>query len=121
MAEDERILALLIKWEERRQQGWSCTAEDLCPTDPALCEKLRQRIRRREQIAAFLAVAADEQTPPSADTSPGGLSDGLKELRASLRPAVSPDELGRLGGYRVLSLLGKGGMGAVWRAEDVWL
>jgi hypothetical protein len=90
MAEDERILALLFEWEERRQQGWPCTAEELCPSDPALREKLRRRIRRREQIASFLALAADGQTPPpSADTPPGGLPDGLAELRASLRACES--------------------------------
>jgi urea transport system substrate-binding protein len=38
--------------------------------------------------------------------------------RALLRPATSPDELGWLGEYRVLRLLGCGGMGVVLEAED---
>src|SRR5262249_37563508 len=38
-----------------------------------------------------------------------------------LSPARGPDELGWLGPYRVLQLLGKGGMGIVFRAEDSYL
>jgi serine/threonine protein kinase len=38
-----------------------------------------------------------------------------------LAPPQGPDELGRLGPYRVLKLLGAGGMGLVFQAEDLQL
>src|SRR4051812_27006195 len=38
-----------------------------------------------------------------------------------LRPPQRPDELGRLGDYRVLRAIGTGGMGVVFEAEDTVL
>jgi WD40 repeat protein/serine/threonine protein kinase len=43
------------------------------------------------------------------------------EGAAFLSPPQQPGELGRLGNYRVLKVLGQGGMGMVYQAEDVQL
>src|SRR5262249_44115583 len=56
---------------------------------------------------------AAEAQPPGA-VSPGGPFPFL-------RPPLEPDEIGRLGNYRVLRLLGQGGMGIVFEAEDITL
>jgi non-specific serine/threonine protein kinase len=62
---------------------------------------------------------------PEATVSAGGCAEMHGDtgrldqaLRACLAPPQSPGEIGRLGEYRVLKVLGAGGMGVVFQAED---
>jgi WD40 repeat protein/serine/threonine protein kinase len=61
-----------------------------------------ERLRQQSRATTTDAPAGSEEAP---------------EL-TFLAPPQGPDELGRLGGYRVLRLLGAGGMGLVFEAED---
>jgi hypothetical protein len=99
-------------------------AEDACMLrgDP-FCALQVTRIAVDEAIAQdpalFDTIAYLESTPLSGASGPTSRIGA--EPYFFLKPPLQGDELGRLADFRVLQLLGQGGMGIVFRAEDTRL
>jgi serine/threonine protein kinase/Tfp pilus assembly protein PilF len=95
--ESETMLDLLVQWEELRRQGKAVTPEELCPDDTRLQALLRERLARRRRLGAALDLPEETQC---------------------LRAAASRAPLPVIDGYEIGELLGRGGMGLVFKARQ---
>jgi serine/threonine-protein kinase len=100
MAETDRLLDLLVEWEDRRRRGQAVASEELCPDDPALRAALRERIQQRERFRPLWTASGQTQVATAPPT------------------ALAPPQLE---GLEILGMLGRGGMGVVYQARQTQL
>ncbi|MGH7226156.1 MAG: serine/threonine-protein kinase, partial [Gemmataceae bacterium] len=92
------------------------------PSGNSVVNALIERLKRLPPPSSLeLTKPFAEAVTSSGEAVAAQVVEGNRAGDILLAPPQSPDEIGRLGGYRVLKILGAGGMGMVYHAEDVHL
>jgi serine/threonine protein kinase len=105
-AERERMLDLIVQWEEAKAQGQDPEPEEFCRECPGLLSGFRRQVEKLGEVEWLNGPIEASITTPGAGS------------------AMVPDlDLPRMIGdrYRLDELIGEGGFGRVYRAFDTWL
>jgi serine/threonine protein kinase len=101
MTLDERLVDLLMRAEDLREQGQRVTAEELCRDCPELLPRLEPLLRGADEVEKLLDLSAC-------------VADGVPTLVPGPSAVAAP----RVRGYTIRRELGRGGMGVVYDAEQ---
>jgi urea transport system substrate-binding protein len=112
MSIDSQLKILFDRWRHLKARGVALTAEQVCVECPELTDRFRDLLRD-ENTCSFPGLTQANQDTLAA--TPELLAPSEFSF---LDAPQGPDELGRLSTFRILRVLGQGGMGIVFEGED---
>jgi urea transport system substrate-binding protein len=111
MTTDSRISELIARWEALNFQGKDVSVEQLCGDCPELADELRKHVANQVKLSSQVHETLAEDL--TAGSTPSA--------KLPAPPFPSGSRYPNLPGYEILSELGRGGMGVVYKARQVKL
>lgn len=123
---EEAIFAGALEQSTRAERD--AYLDSVCSGDAALRQRVEALLKSHDEAAGFLQTPAVQIAAEAlagrghcADTQPRLFAENDTINLDFLAPAEDPHSLGRIGGYSVTEIIGRGGMGIVLKARDASL